>query len=145
MLSSGKLGKAIGAGLIAWMVVIHTFIWPDYLSYFNELIGGPGKGYLFLRDSNIDWGQDLPGLRKYMDENNIDNIRLLYFGTADPLYYGIEYADLDVSEHISPINGRIYAVSVHYLESVEWGGKIPPSTNVGNSIFIYDLRGEHNE
>lgn len=30
---------------------------PHQLAYFNELVGGPGQGYRYLSDSNLDWGQ----------------------------------------------------------------------------------------
>jgi putative flippase GtrA len=139
MLSSRAVIKAFGIGLIMWMAAIHFFIWPDYLSYFNELIGGSGNGHLYLRDSNIDWGQDLPALKKYMDNNGIEEVKLLYFGTADPSYYGIRYMDLDNSEFKTPGN-EIYAVSVHYLEAAEWTKAKVPTGIAGRSIFIYDLR-----
>jgi hypothetical protein len=41
-------------------------------------------------DSNLDWGQDLKGLKTWMDGRGIKKILLLYFGTAEPVYYGID-------------------------------------------------------
>src|SRR5262249_19172492 len=35
---------------------------PHQLAYFNEAVGGPGQGYRYLSDSNLDWGQDLRNL-----------------------------------------------------------------------------------
>ena len=32
------------------------------LSYFNEIGGGPSRGWLYLADSNVDWGQDFDAL-----------------------------------------------------------------------------------
>ena len=32
---------------------------PHQLAYFNEIVGGPDRGYYYLSDSNLDWGQDL--------------------------------------------------------------------------------------
>ncbi len=40
-------------------------------------------------DSNLDWGQDLPGLEGTWTRNGIPSIKLSYFGTAEPRYYGI--------------------------------------------------------
>ena len=43
---------------------------PHYLAYFNEAFGGPANGYKFLADSsNLDWGQDLKGLKRFMEKN----------------------------------------------------------------------------
>ncbi len=33
-------------------------IYPHFLAYFNGLVGGPEKGWHYLIDSNLDWGQD---------------------------------------------------------------------------------------
>lgn len=65
---------------------------PHYLAYFNELAGGPRQGYRVLVDSNLDWGQDLKGLKSWIDHNKIgEPIWLSYFGMADPRYYGIHH------------------------------------------------------
>jgi hypothetical protein len=87
---------AITLGLIfiflsAWYVYGTVSVYPNYLAYFNEIAGGPEHGAEHLTDSNIDWGQDLILLKKYMDENHIKEIHLDYFGSADPRYYGIKF------------------------------------------------------
>jgi len=82
------------AVIVLWLVVWFTgeSIWirPSYLAYFNELIGGPANGYRHLADSSIDWGQDLPGLKTWLDEHAQGRpVFLSYFGSGDPVYYGI--------------------------------------------------------
>lgn len=139
LLKLGHMFKAVGVALLLWMAALHFFIWPDYLSYFNETIGGPERGYLYLRDSNIDWGQDLPALKKYMDENGIDEIKLAYFGTADPSYYGIKYGPIGGMDEALP-KGSVYAVSVQYFDDEKWKRYGKPSALAGKSIFIYDMR-----
>ena len=78
--------------MAGWMAVESAVIWPHDLAYFNQLVGGPKRGYLYLVDSSLDWGQDLPALKRYLDEHVADeeNVYLSYFGTARPSYYGIE-------------------------------------------------------
>ena len=125
--------------LLAWYAVTTLVTWPDYLSYFNEFTGRPSQGYKLLRDSNIDWGQDLPALKRYMDVNDLDEIKLFYFGTADPSFYGINYKALSEAEINSP-EQEVYAVSVHKLEAVKWTKDHKPIARLGNSIFIYDFR-----
>ena len=56
-------GRRASPSVVAPAVSAAT-IAPHYLSYFNRLSGGPETGYHYLADSNIDWGQDLPALRK---------------------------------------------------------------------------------
>lgn len=78
-------------GLLIWYVAGTVSIHPHYLAYFNESIGGPKNGYKYLADSFLDWGQDLKGLKKFLDETGTGHIRLAYFGSADAAYHGIDY------------------------------------------------------
>ncbi len=39
---------------------------PDYLPFFNALVGGPANGGKYLADSNLDWGQDVARLADYL-------------------------------------------------------------------------------
>lgn len=64
------------------------------LAYFNALAGGQRGGHRVLADSNLDWGQDLPRLARWMDANGVDRVQLGYFGHDDPLRLGIRHKDL---------------------------------------------------
>ena len=59
-----KVFKIIGVVFMVWYLIGNLRIYPHYRAYFNELAGGPEKGIYLLGDSNIDWGQDLIGLKK---------------------------------------------------------------------------------
>ncbi len=134
-----RVFKAVGFGLILWSCVIPLYVWPDYLSYFNESIGGPGNGYKYLRGSNLSWGQDLPALREYMKDNSLEDVVLVYHGSADPSYYGIGYSKISDAEVFSP-EKKVYAISAHSFDSVEWTKDHTPVKKIGYSIFIYDFR-----
>lgn len=63
---------------------------PNYLAYFNGIVS-PARAYRHLVDSSLDWGQDLPGVRKYLDAHAAEGpFHLAYFGAGDPQTYGIE-------------------------------------------------------
>jgi len=124
--------------LVGWYVISSLGAWPHYLSYFNEIIGGPKNGYRYLRDSNIDWGQDLPALSAYMRKNNIKEIALEYFGQADPSVYGVRCRKFTLDEFTKPEN-KVYAISAQYLENAKWTKDYEPSATAGYSIFIYDF------
>ncbi len=86
----------ISAGIgILWISIISISIWPNYLSYFNLLTGGPSQGYKYLLDSNLDWGQDLLLLREYMIQEKIRSVDLAYFGMVHPHIYGIRFTPLE--------------------------------------------------
>ncbi len=86
------------AGCAAAFAGASVWIWPDYLAYFNLTIGGPKKAYQHLVDSSLDWGQDLPGLKRWLDEQASAGddhsasppVYLSYFGTDTPERFGIE-------------------------------------------------------
>ena len=69
-------------------------VYPDNLAFFNLSIGGPNHGAEYLADSNLDWGQDLKGLSRWMKNQQVTFINLSYFGTAEPVYYGINCTHL---------------------------------------------------
>src|SRR5262249_15255313 len=76
------------AGLVAHpgSILLAT---PDTIAYFNLLAGGQGDRILL--DSNLDWGQGLKRLKRYMDREGIETIGLAYFGHVDPALYGIRW------------------------------------------------------
>jgi hypothetical protein len=81
---AGRIGVGL---LLGWLLVANVWIYPHYLSYFNELIGGPGRGHHYLVDSNLDWGQDLLRLADYAQAHPDEPIKLAYFGSAVPTAY----------------------------------------------------------
>jgi len=83
--------SVILVGLFGWYVYGTLSVYPHYLAYFNEIAGGPDHGHEHLTDSNLDWGQDLKLLKTYMDQNNIQEVHLAYWGNGSPRYYDINY------------------------------------------------------
>ena len=129
---------------------------PHQLAYFNESVGGPEQGYRYLSDSNLDWGQDLKGLKAYVDKEKLPIIYLSYFGTAPPSYYRIRYQDVASKGSLGPpppekvptdAPRKILAISAYNLQDVStphdplfrWLWKREPVAKIGYSIFIYDL------
>jgi len=72
------------------LVVANVLAWPDYLPYFNRLIGGPRNGWRYLSDSNVDWGQDLKRVAEYFAARPGEDLKLAYFGSGRPEYYGLQ-------------------------------------------------------
>ncbi|MDP3791547.1 MAG: glycosyltransferase family 39 protein [Candidatus Omnitrophota bacterium] len=124
--------------LIVWYAFSAFTAWPHYLGYFNEAVGGPANGYKYIRDSNVDWGQDLPSLSRYMEKNSVKEVVLEYFGQADPAVYGVHYRKFTPDEFEVPGN-NIYAISAQYLEHAKWAKEHKPTATAGHSIFIYDF------
>jgi len=143
--------------LCGWLLLESVNIWPDYLAYFNQLPGGPENGYRWLVDSNLDWGQDLRHLKTYMDQHGLQRVKLSYFGSVSPAFYGIEY-DCLPSFGVQPRDGcppweevkiepGVYVISATNLQGVylphqdafAWFRDQPPTARIGYSLFVYEV------
>lgn len=144
--------------LAVWLFVSALMIYPDFLAYFNILAGGPEKGWQALVDSNLDWGQDIDDLAQWMNENDVDQVWLSYFGEGRPEYYGVSYQGLDsfpprlMDPQTRPFfpfdpSPGIYAISATNLQGVHfanhdqfaWFREEAPLAKLGYSIFIYEV------
>jgi 4-amino-4-deoxy-L-arabinose transferase-like glycosyltransferase len=143
--------------LVALTAMSSLRIAPHQLAYFNEMVGGPDQGYRYLSDSNLDWGQDLKGLKAYMEREKLPIIYFSYFGTAPPNYYGIRYQYVAGKGALEwPPSGdrvppgaprKLLAISVYNLQDVSrpneplfrWLWVRQPVAKIGYSIFVYDL------
>jgi tetratricopeptide (TPR) repeat protein len=79
------------AALSLWQLLTTVAARPALLAYANEAWGGPSKTHLYLSDSNVDWGQQLKALKKYLDTNPSQPCYFAYFaqGAVDFRDYGI--------------------------------------------------------
>ena len=71
------------------------WVWPYGVGYLNQLAGGPQAAPDLVSDSNLDWGQDLGQLKQWTEAHpGSEPLKLCYFGTADPRYYGLRHRNL---------------------------------------------------
>jgi 4-amino-4-deoxy-L-arabinose transferase-like glycosyltransferase len=140
------------AGLCLVQFAEFAAVYPHCLAFFNASIGGPRHGADYLVDSNLDWGQGLKLLKRWMTENQVQHINLAYFGNADPRYYGIDYTPLtggpffDLDYMTAPRLPGYVAVSATNLRGA-YLGKLKefyapllqrePVAVIGYSIYVY--------
>ena len=98
--------------------------YPHYLAYFNPLVSRE-RAYRHLVDSNLDWGQDLPGLKGWLDAQATSRgnvpVYLDYFGTGSPEHYAIRATRLPIRQPQTDgdsLHGGIYCLSATALQSV---------------------------
>ncbi|MBF0253898.1 MAG: glycosyltransferase family 39 protein [Candidatus Omnitrophica bacterium] len=139
LLKRGVLWRSVIVVLLAYHVVSVVTTYPHYLSYFNEVAGGPRKGYRWLRDSNLDWGQDLKALGDVLRQIHADEVVLFYYGSADPAQYGIRARPVREAEMRAPEH-TVYALAAHHMDSFAWYDDYTPDAWAGNTIRVYDFR-----
>lgn len=113
------------SALLGWQAVSAARIAPHYLAYFNELAGGPDEGYRHFADSSLDWGQDLPGLKSWLDEHaRGEPVFLSYFGTGEPAYYDLKvhrlpfFNNFKIPGFYTPWVAGVYCISATMLQQV---------------------------
>ncbi|CAG0933010.1 hypothetical protein TFLX_02849 [Thermoflexales bacterium] len=145
--------------LIGWQILGTLRIYPYYFAFFNETVGDPDQGRYLLSDSNLDWGQDLAGLKDYVEQQHIADLNLSYFGNTPPSVYGLHtYALPPVRSAMreqgawwlhryyppDPAPG-VYAISVANLMGGLWNNQSDyayfrerePDAVIGHTLYVY--------
>jgi hypothetical protein len=141
-----KQAVPIGALLLIAQGISNAAIAPHFLAYFNAASGGPSRGSELLVDSNIDWGQDLPALRRVLGSTERGKTAISYFGTADWRSYGVDADPAGSLPYDRRSYGRV-AISVTHLHGVYVPGDDPfrhfrglkPDVRAGYSIVVFNL------
>ena len=124
------------------------------------MAGGPKNGYRYLAESNLDWGQDLGGLKRYLEKEPVSDVVLSYFGLGLADSVGFRFQDLysfglwGEKRHLNSENPNkeILDVSVTNLQGLYfphlghdmlyWLKEKRPEKSIGHSIFVYDITGD---
>lgn len=155
-----RVAFGVCAGALILLAVETLGARPYYIPFFNTAAGGARGGLHLLSDSNLDWGQGLPALKRWMQSNQVPRVNLAYFGTADPAAYGVSFVPIAGTYRMAvPGGGSIgyaprppelpgwIAISATHLQ----GTYLLPSENraydslrtrdpdaiVANSIYLY--------
>lgn len=148
--SKNKLGIYAVVALIIFMAGSTLSYYPYYISYFNETVPRDQR-YKYLTDSSLDWGQDLLRLQKYVNDNNIKEIKVDYFGGSVPSFYIPQSKPWHSS--YGPTAGWL-AVSATFYQSSKlygpmegkwsygWLDDYKPTAEIGGSILIFNITPE---
>jgi len=102
--------------LIIWQAISVVSVYPSFLAYFNESIGGSANGYKYVVDSNLDWGQDLKRLATWIDDYNA----CLYSLAVIQENYPADNCDQFLEAQQQSSNDYLDKIRLHYF-----GGAVP--------------------
>jgi hypothetical protein len=144
------------AGIGVLLALETCLSWPNYIPFFNFAVGGPRGGIDLLGDSNLDWGQDLPLVKRWQDQHPDTPLAFgpmytepgagSYFGTVPPEFYGIRADPLPPGVPSTDLAAtHVLAVSATmlqdiYLDSYSGYRHYKPIAILGGTIYLYDLR-----
>ena len=152
----------IGGGLAVCHVVSVIAVFPAVMAYGNEAWGGTANTHKYLSDSSVDWAQQLPHIKRWVDAHPGEECWLAYSAYPDlrPQAYGIPCHPLPTAhtgEEILPvdlpetIHGNLL-LSADDLEACDWPSDqlnvferfrwMPMAEQIDHSVFVY--RGDFN-
>jgi 4-amino-4-deoxy-L-arabinose transferase-like glycosyltransferase len=78
-----QLGSAATTVLAASCIFTAVRAYPDYFPFVNSLsMGRPA--YTLMNDSNVDWNQSLPEVKRFAEQHGLQRIALDEYGFSDP-------------------------------------------------------------
>jgi hypothetical protein len=133
---------ALVAALL-WLVVATVRIHPHPLMYFNELAGGPDRGWRTVV-SGYDMGQDFGNLERWLAERGISELAISCVGCDNRL----DHASFDATrltcreaEGYAAISaGRVLILPVGAPAGCyDWLRPHEPVARIGHSILVYRI------
>jgi uncharacterized membrane protein len=151
---SRRVGVAVAAVALVPGLAIAVSAFPNYLTYFSPLAGGAARGWQTLSDSNVETGQEVKPLARYLKEHGESRVTGVMVGGEFLKFYGIQadefpgwYDDDDSEDAVEPIKTEYVAIGAWYLSEVDLSDKQKeiidryrqqqPEAMVGNSIFVF--------
>jgi 4-amino-4-deoxy-L-arabinose transferase-like glycosyltransferase len=147
----------IGGGLVVFHIISAMAIFPAEMAYANEAWGGTSNTHKYLSDSSVDWAQQLPHVKQWVDAHPGEECWFAYSAYPDlrPQAYGIpchplptahtggEMLPVDVPE---TIHGNLL-LSADDLEACDWPSDqlnvferfrwMPMAEQIDHSVFVY--------
>ena len=88
--------------LLVFQAVSVSRVYPAYVAYANEGVGGPIMVHEYMTDSSSDWAQQMKSVSRYLRARGIKNCWFAYFGEGvlDYSYYGIPCKPLPTADSL---------------------------------------------
>ena len=129
------------------------------LSYFNELAPTPDARLRLLGDSNLDWGQGLPALKRWMKRDGVECLYLSAYGTCPPRVYGIDHVPLPGFGALEAAPSRSLPTGLAKVYVAVFGTNLQgvyladphaydflrgrtPAVVLAGSVWVYDVTGD---
>jgi hypothetical protein len=118
---------------------VHAY--PFYFPYINAFsLGRPA--YTLVNDSNLDWNQGLPEVRRFAEQHNLQKIALDEYGFNDPTVYVPQAQIWNCQTPSSADQGQWVAVSVNMIldgHNCPWLAQYPRQSLAGGSMYAVHL------
>lgn len=125
-----RAGLIVALALVGWMCFEAARAFPDHVSYMNQLAYARPHWW-YLSDSNIEWGDDVRDLAKYLRERGETSVRGGFLGGFLVLHhYGVGYDDALAPHAEGASRPRYTAVGASFLN----GSTVPGYERDGRPV-----------
>ena len=142
-----RWGAVVAGALCILMVGSSVYSHPDYLPYFNELVGAQPERILI--DSDLDWGQDMNRLGIRLNELHIQQFHIMNVMPLDlsvvpfpsALGFDLEHAEPGWhAAHIQALKTRQFERLAMKPGAKFWTDEVPPLERVGKGILLWHIQ-----
>jgi hypothetical protein len=124
--------------LLVWHAASYARSFPNEVGYANEAWGGPRQLHRYLGDSNVDVGQSLYRVKKYIAAHHIENCWIAWFGMREPSAVGVPCRPLP-----RPAFLEVSDRSLQPIMSDRFSGDVFVSTTLTNYDIFPDVAFRH--
>ena len=153
---SRRLALTLGVIALVPFLTIAILTFPNYLTYFSPLAGGAARGWQTLSDSNVETGQEVKTLARYLKARGQNRVTGIMVGGEFLRFYGVQLNDFpgwdddedsDEDAERDPVETEYVAIGAWYFTEVDLTDEQKqiidvyrqqqPEAMVGNSIFVF--------
>jgi hypothetical protein len=154
-------GLVVVLALLGWMGVEAIRAYPNHISYMNQL-ASRAPHWWYLSDSNVEWGDDLRDLAKYLHERGETRVLDATLGGFAILhFYGIERVNALDQQPAGESAPKYLAIGASYMNGSTIPSGLPgtgretpagrvnffdeyrhrqPEAIIGDSIYVFRVR-----
>ena len=138
---SGRLVGPMAGALILSCIFTAVHAYPYYFPYINAFgLGHPA--YALVNDSNLDWNQSLPEVKRFADQHSLQRINLDEWGFNDPTLIVPQSEVWDCQRPMLTDDGQWAVVSANMImdgHNCIWLMQYPNEPLAGGSMYAVHL------
>jgi uncharacterized membrane protein YeaQ/YmgE (transglycosylase-associated protein family) len=145
LLTRSRPGATVAAGVVGALVAgclftaLHAY--PYYKLYINALsLGRPA--YMRVNDSNLDWNQSLPEVKRFTEQHSLSRIDLDEYGFSDPTVWVPEAQLWNCQKPTDEDAGKWVTLSANLIldgHDCAWLMQYPHQPLAGGSMYAVRL------
>jgi 4-amino-4-deoxy-L-arabinose transferase-like glycosyltransferase len=131
----------VTVALAAVSLVTAARAYPYFMPFLNSLsVGRPG--FALVNDSNLDWNQSLPEVRRFAEQKTLDHVLLDEYGFSDPAVFVPQAEKWNCQKPAATDAGRWAVVSAGMIldgHNCGWLTAYPQEVLAGGSMYAFHL------